>query len=87
MLSNGLSNESNIAINYIKYQDQGFKKIINEIKPNAVLCSSDNNVFFSKYGRARFYLPPKSEDSTFGLSIDTMAYRKGFQYKHQFDKM
>ena len=87
MLSNGLSNESNVGIDYIKSQNQGLKKIINEINPNAVFCSSDYAVFISKYGRARFYFPPKSEESTFSLSIETMAYRKGFQYKQQFDKM
>ena len=34
-----------------------------------------------------FYLPPKTEESTFGLSIVSIAFRKGFQYKHSFDKM
>ena len=34
-----------------------------------------------------FYLPPKSEESTFSLSLVSFALRKGFQYKQSFDKM
>ncbi len=91
MLSSGLSNESNVGIDYIKNQNDGFIKIINEKKPNAAFTQLDSQfrltLFFSRYGQGLFYLPPKSEESTFGLSIETMAYRKGFQYKQQFDKM
>ena len=87
MLANGLSNESNVGIDYKNNPNQGYKKIFEETNPNAVLSSSHSTVIISKYGQAPFYLPQKSEESTFGLSIETIAYRKGFQYKQQFDKM
>jgi hypothetical protein len=41
----------------------------------------------SKYNHAIFYLPPKSEESTLALSLTSIAFRKGFKFKPQFEEL
>ena len=73
-------------LNYVENSPTGVKMM--RTTSMALIGTRELYLFYSDDKDLNgFYLPPKTEESTFGLSMASIALRKGFQYKQSFDKM
>ena len=67
---------------------QGIEEVIYSKIPRAYIISRNYiQLVIGGYSQGAFYLPPHKEETTFFMDFHSIAFRKDFEYKQEFDEM